>query len=223
VIVQPDETGSLPDDVILSCPSGPAFPASTLEDLPGDEAVDVPGLDTAMQSFLSGEEGQYWPQEGWRLLYQTESRLQIMHHDTETGGIAFMGFEFRDGAWQWAGASAGGPCPLQTSLPEHLQVVTWRVDPAAEPLTAEMTSIPVLVTEAACASGKPVGDRLVGPEVVVTDTEVLIAFAARTQGGAQTCPSNPETGVTVELPEPLGDRVLRDGLDTDLDLGDFLE
>lgn len=67
------------------------------------------------------------------------------------------------------------------------------------------------------------GDRLLGPEVVMTDTRVLIAFAARRRPGMQTCPGNPEQPVTVDLPEPLGDREIVDGLLTGFDLADFLE
>ncbi len=66
-------------------------------------------------------------------------------------------------------------------------------------------------------------DRMLGPEVVVTGRQVLIAFAARPLPGDQSCPSNPEQSVTVELPQPLGDREIMDGLATGLDLVDFLE
>jgi len=49
------------------------------------------------------------------------------------------------------------------------------------------------------------------------------AFAARPLRCAQDCPNNPEQSVTVEMPEPLGDREIIDGLATGLDLSDFLE
>jgi hypothetical protein len=222
-ILVPGVDGSLPGDVIVSCPSGPSFPYSALQYIPPVESVDLPGLDAAMQSFLSGEEGQYWPQEGWRVLYSTDNTVLVVHLDGETDAISFMDLEFRDSVWDWSGASSGGPCPLQATLPEGLDVVTWRLDPDAPPPTPETTSIPVLATEQACASGKPMGDRLLGPDVVMTGTEVLIAFAARSQTGMQECPGNPEQAVVVELPGPLGDRTVRDGMDTGLDLGDFLK
>lgn len=222
VIVTPDGDG-MPTDVMLSCPSGPSFPASALDAILPVEDIDIPGLDAAMQEFLDTEEGEFWPQDGWRVLHQTDGSVAVVHLDEETGAISFMDLSMDGGELRWAGASSGGDCSLQTTLPEDLGVVTWRVDPDAGELAPEATSIVVLVTERGCAGGEPMGDRLMGPQVVMTDTEVLIAFAARAQTGAQECPSNPETAVVVELPEPLGDRTLRDGLDTGLDLTDFLE
>lgn len=223
VIVMPNADGSIPADITIGCPSGPSFPASALEDIPPVEDVDLPGLDDAMQSFLDDEEGQFWPQEGWRLLDESDTTATLVHHDSATNAISFMDLEVQDGVWRWAGASSGGSCVLQTGLPEGLGVVTWRLDPSVDPPTAESTSIAVLVTERACASGRPMGDRLLGPEVILTDTEVLIAFAARSLVGFQECPGNPEQPVVVELPEAIGGRMIIDGLDTGLDLADFLE
>jgi hypothetical protein len=223
VIVVPGGNGGLPSDVVVGCRAGPSFPASALEDIPPVDDVELPGLDEAMEGFLGDAEGQFWPQEGWRVLHETEETVLIVHHDPATGAISFMGFEPEDGSWRWAGASSGGPCPLQTTLPPDLGVVEWRIDPAAPPLGPETTAIPVLATELDCASGQPMGDRLLGPEVVMTDTQVLIAFAAQPLSGDRSCQGNPEQAVTVELPAPLGDREIVDGLATGLDLADFLE
>lgn len=55
-------------------------------------------------------------------------------------------------------------------------------------------------------------ERLLDPQVVETDTAVLITFAAIAQRDDQECPGNPSTEVIVELDAPLGDRVIRDGL-----------
>jgi len=80
----------------------------------------------------------------------------------------------------------------------------------------------VLVHETACASGEPVGDRLVGPDVEVTAVEVRVGFVADTQDGDFSCPSNPETPVTIHLEQPLGDRELVDAYDLGTDLRDHL-
>ncbi|MDJ0496734.1 MAG: hypothetical protein QNJ75_11960 [Acidimicrobiia bacterium] len=230
VIVVPGAEGTLPGDVWLRCPSGPSFPAAALDYLKYQAGnadfdpldTDPPGIREAMDEFLSDAEGQYWPQEGWRLLHVTETEALVVARDTENSGIAFIELELDGMKWRWAGASAGGPCPLQIQLPDGLGVVTWRVDPDGGPLGIETTSIDVLATERNCASGQPMGDRLIGPEVLLTDEEVLIVFGVEPLGGAQDCQGNPEQPVTVELPEPLGDRVVRDGVDTGLSLGDFL-
>ena len=56
------------------------------------------------------------------------------------------------------------------------------------------------------------GERLLGPQVVETDHDVRIAFAAIPLVGAQNCPGNPPTAVSITLERALGDRVLIDGL-----------
>ena len=67
------------------------------------------------------------------------------------------------------------------------------------------------------------GERLLGPEVVLTDDAVLLAFAATPPPGEfQDCPGNPSVAVTIQLDEPLGDREIRDGLDVGADLAEFI-
>lgn len=222
-IVVPEADGSLPGDVWVACPFRPPFPASALDRVTPVLDTDPPGLREVMEEFLSDEEGQSWPQEGWQVLHRIDSAVLLVHHDAESDLISFMELEFKDGTWRWAGASSGCPGPLQIVPPEGLGVVSWRLDPEAAPLTPETTSIPLLVTELACVSGQPIGDRLVGPEVLMTEQEVLIAFGARPLPGGGDCRDNPEQPVMVQLPEPLGDRVVRDGMDTGLDLADFLD
>lgn len=223
LVVVPGAEGALPGDVWVSCPSGPSFPVSALDQISANLDTDPPNLLEAMERFLSDEEGQFWPQEGWQALHRTDETILLVHHDADSGGISFMDFEIEGFDWRWSGASSGGPCPLQITLPDGLGVVTWRLDPEAGPLTSETTSIPVLVTEVDCASGQPMEDRLVGPDVLMTGDEVLIVFGVTPLSGAQDCQGNPEQRVMVPLPEPLGDRVVRDGMDTGLDLADFLQ
>ncbi len=223
LIILPEVDGSPSGEVMLSCqPGGRSFPARSLRDIPTVESIDLPPLIPEMQRFFSEGEGLDWPQDGWRALDQNDERVLIVRYDTTTDGLRFIDFEYQDGSLRWARTSVGGACPLQIRLPEDLGAVTWRLDPDAEPLSPESTSISVLVTEMVCAGGQPMGDRLVGPEVAMTDTEVLIVFAAEPPNAGE-CPGNPETPVVVELPEPLGDRTPRDGLDTGLNLTDFLE
>ena len=67
------------------------------------------------------------------------------------------------------------------------------------------------------------GDRLLGPEVIETETEVLIVFAAQPQSGARTCQGNPETAIAIELSGPIGVRVMTDGLALASTLEDLLQ
>lgn len=225
VIVAVDADGRLPEDTLIGCYSGPNFPASALDEVPLLVESGLTEVEDAIRPFLEGGEGEFWPQEDWRVLHRTDDRVLIVHSDGAAAdpSVAFMEIERDGGEWRWAGSSMGGGCPLELKVPPDVNGVDWRLDPAAEPLTPESTVIRVLVTERACASGLAVGDRLLGPEVIVTETEVLVAFAAQSQSGMQSCQGVPETAVTIELSGPIGDRAAVDGLALDSTLEDFLQ
>jgi hypothetical protein len=112
-----------------------------------------------------------------------------------------------DGRWEFF---EGGSCPLHVRLPDELGFATWRLDPAEPPAPEDLT-ITVLVTETACASGKPPLGRLLQPVVLATDDAVTIAIAVRRLPGSQDCPANPEVRAVIQLDESLGDRGLFDG------------
>jgi hypothetical protein len=57
----------------------------------------------------------------------------------------------------------------------------------------------------------------------MTDDTLRIAFAAEPPAGDQSCQGNPEASATVELPAPLGEREIVEGLTIGLDLADFLD
>ncbi len=96
-------------------------------------------------------------------------------------------------------------------FPPGLGEVRWELDPAYPAPSPSDTEIHVLATETACASGRDMGDALRGPQVVETETEVLIAFAVVSDLRSATCQGNPPTAVTVLLDSPLGDRTLENG------------
>jgi hypothetical protein len=158
-------------------------------------------------------------------LYRTDDRVLLVHSDGAEPDptIAFIEADEDGGTWDWGGSAMGGDCNLEVQTPRALNAVDWRLDPEAGPLTPESTVIHVLVSERECADGMAVGDRLRGPEVVVTDTHVLIAFGAEPDPGMHTCPDNPETPVAIELSGPIGDRVVADGTALDSTLGDFIQ
>ena len=78
-------------------------------------------------------------------------------------------------------------------------------------IDAETEDFDALVTEMACASGQSSADRIVTPRIVVEADAITITFGVTPLEGSQDCQGNPASEVRVELPEPLGDRELRDG------------
>lgn len=72
------------------------------------------------------------------------------------------------------------------------------------------TAIHLRVSERACASGKPAGDRIEVAELDRSGDELRIALGIQPQDGAFTCPGNPREPFTLELDEPLGDEKVLD-------------
>lgn len=224
-IILADADGQLPVDTMIDARCGAVFPVSALDNVPLLAESGLAEVEEAIRSFLESGEGGHWPQDDWLILHRTDSLVTLVHMDgtAPEPTVALMYVENDAGEWRWAGSSIGGECPLEVMLPAGLNAVDWRLDPSAEPLTSDSTTIHVLVTERACASGQAMGQRLLGPQVVVTDTEVLVAFAAQALGGLQTCQGNPETAVTIELSGPIGPRVLANGVALDSSLEDLLQ
>ncbi len=221
IIVPPDEDGRLPGDLWIGCQYGPEFQAADLDEIVPLSEGDPGGVTEAIEPFLSSGEGQFWPQDDWMILRQTADEILLVHSDDTE--LAFMNVSQEDGEWTFSGSqTSNGPCPLYYLVPEGLNTVDWRLAPG-EPSNANATTLDVVVSERECVSGQAIGDRLLGPQVVMTEGALRIAFAAEPPpGDAFDCPSNPETRVTVELPEPIGDREVIEGLAIGVDLEDFL-
>jgi hypothetical protein len=173
----------------------------------------------AIEPFLSSEEGQSWPQENWQILRQTDEEVLLVHEGA--GGLSFMNVERAGEAWMWSSSQGAGRCPIHYVVPEGLNAVDWRLDPEVARDTSA-TTLEVLITERECVSGQAIGGRLRGPQVVMTDDVVRIAFAAEPPPGDVSCPGNPEARTTVELPAPLGDRDIIEDLSIGIDLEDYL-
>jgi hypothetical protein len=207
-------------ELVVCASDGPAFPRSALDELheaspPDDELAE------GMQAFLGSEEGAFWPQEGWRVLSDSGTTAVLLA--SADSQLWFQTLELDAGGdWRWSGSSVAGECPLHVPAPAGHNAVVWRLDPGGESPTPSSTSVDVLVHETACASGEPVGDRLVGPDIDVTTAEVRVGFLAEVQAGDHSCPSNPETPITIHLDEPLGNRELVDAYDLRRDLRDYL-
>ena len=220
VIVAPDADGSLPPDLWIGCKNGPTFQVSDLDEVVPLAEGDPGGAADAIAPFLDSGEGDYWPQDGWLILRHAPDGMLLVHDGADE--FSFIELERAGAGWSFSGAQSGGPCPLHYLVPEGFNPVDWRLDPQ-HPASAETMSLSLLVRERSCASGQALGDRLRGPQVVMTEDALRIAFVAVPPSGeGQDCPSNPEAPVTVDLPKPLGDRVVMEGLAIGIDLADFL-
>lgn len=78
-------------------------------------------------------------------------------------------------------------------------------------LSAQSTSIEVLVNERGCAGDQPAEGRIPTPRVVADEDRVVVTVSVIPLPGPQDCGDTPDTPFTIELDEPLGDRALLDG------------
>lgn len=200
----------------LTCGGSNTFPVSALEDPAPVESSDHPAALAAVGLFDESGEGIELELES---MFAEEPELFILDIGEEQALFAtieadgFPGANIRvdraDGD-QWRVSGFGGSCNnLAVAYPEGLNQVEIYAD-ADNPPAPDQTEIALLVTERACASGEPMGDRLLEPQVIEEDGRVLVVFAAAANLGAANCPGNPSTPVTITLAEPLGDRDLLD-------------
>jgi hypothetical protein len=115
-------------------------------------------------------------------------------------------FELVDGDWRAAG---WGGCTIEVTA-EGFGIATFELDSDNPPDPID-TTLHVLATERACASGRAPGGREVVPVVVEVADAVEVIVLVESPSGDQTCPSNPAFLLTVELDAQLGDRTIRDG------------
>lgn len=189
---------------------GPGFPVSVLSE-PGAAEQNADPAAVALRRHLAtgGPDVAWLPATGWREAVRTDDSVIYIAEAPELDGppLVEVSIERVDGEWSVGG---WGQCWPTADVGPDLGQAEFRVAPGVE-LTAETTELDVLVTERACNSGTDAAGRIVAPAIIPTDEAVTVVFAVVPRPGAHTCPSNPETPFRLELPEPLGDRILFDG------------
>jgi hypothetical protein len=90
-------------------------------------------------------------------------------------------------------------------------IATFEID-RDNPPDLGSTTLDLLATERACASGQAPTGREKRTVVVETSeaVEIVVLVESFTGTGVQTCPSNPAFPLTVDLDAPLGSRAIRD-------------
>lgn len=99
-------------------------------------------------------------------------------------------------------------CNLFFNTP-GMNVASFRLDPE-QALDPDATSIPILFTEKACASGGALNGRQVEPSILETEDRIEIVVLIEANKGDQNCPGNAEINWIVELDAPVGQRSIAD-------------
>lgn len=113
----------------------------------------------------------------------------------------------RRGRWEPLGASNSRPL---RAVRDGVRASSWRLDPTIR-LDPDSPVLHILVTEQTMASGTPMAERLLAPELYIDAEGALLRVYVRPLAGYVGRAGRHETPVRVRLPEPLGGRRLRDG------------
>jgi hypothetical protein len=186
------------------------FGAEILVRNDADEQAANPAAAALRQHLAKdGPDIDFLPDRGWSLAGMDADGAEFV---TEGGdlGMKVVSIDSADlGPWIVTG---WGDCQPQRVLPPGLGEASWTLDPTEPRPGADTQTFTALVTERDCASGQSSEGRVVGPDILELDNEVLVTFAVRPLGGdMQSCPGNPVTRVQVDLGSALGDRQLLDG------------
>jgi hypothetical protein len=194
-----------PGSVGLTCGDGIVFHPSLLGQ-PASAENDPDPVAAVLRAFLAGPDAADLPRSGWIRLAQSASLAQFVASDED--GVAVVGFALRGGQWQ---LDMAGACQPEVALPGGAGRAEWRLDPAFPDPGPTDRTIHVLINERACAGGQSPEGRVLPPAITVTAESVAIAIAVQPRPGGNDCMGNPDSPMTIELPEPLDGRPLFDG------------
>jgi hypothetical protein len=208
----PGAAGGAPGEYLCQ---GTPVPASVLT---GGATADQLGPEAA--AALDGASVPDVDPEQWRVLTETSTQLYLIRelpeprdsNDGERQTHELLGIEWTDQTeeggegWQlWR----HGDCALRHDLGDLGDAIV-ALDPDNPP-DPTSTTVHLLVTEAACASGKPADGRVTLERLAQLEDRVEVVVGVEPlPGDGQNCPSNPPTPFTVELDEPLGERTVVD-------------
>lgn len=193
------------DDLRLSCGSPLSFNAEALGEPRGAERVDHPAA-AAIRELIASD--QLPDQSGWQLVVLTDENALFVVPARPDEGFSYWSveLELRDGEWSFV---RSGQCDLQPVF-EGIGAATWELAPD-QSLQRDTQRVDVLVSEDGCASGMPPDGRVIPAATIYRERDIIVIFGVEPLPDAQTCQGAPPARVTLELDEPIGDRVLLDG------------
>ncbi len=205
-------TSDDPASILLTCGGEERFPSAALAGIGLAEFENDAAAAVLKSIIAESAEPDIFPDHGWHRVA------------AGPGGVVFVGPFVAPGpgdpAWVMVEAAPGpdgwtadayGACHAQPVLPDRIWHADFWLDPAAPPPGPDATTLHGLIVERACASGQPPNGRVQAPVVVYDEHAVTVTVTVRETPGGADCPGNPEVPITIELEQPLGDRVILDG------------
>lgn len=203
------EVGHGGGDVVASCGDVrfPALPADPSSFPPlGSEAAAVDLATVTGEGTLVGYE--------WFVAHRSDSELVLFGRPPGGGPVhhgddpPFADATFARRGERWV-AEGWGQCRVEVTS-EGWGNARFVLHPDVAP-SPSSTTLTVLATERACASGRAPGGREVRSVVVSEDaSSVHLLVLVEPAVGDQECPGNPSFRFEVDLGAPLGDRAVYD-------------
>lgn len=197
-----------PSSILLTCGGDERFPAAALAGIGLAEFENDAAAAVLKSVIAEAGDPDIFPDHGW--------------HRVAAGpvGVVFVAPGPGDPVWVMVAAVPGpdgwtadlyGACTAQPALPRGIGHADFWLNPDAPPPGPGATKLEGLIVEVSCASAEPPGGRIQPPVVLFDEGSVVITVTVRQRPGAQDCPGNPITPISIELGQPLGDRVVLDG------------
>lgn len=145
--------------------------------------------------------------EGWRLLARSDGEAlfgigrppRLLTITARREGLRRR--------WSCVGPNAAGTV---RATRDGIRASSWRLDPMQETEPGQST-LRVLVTEQAFASGQRAEGRILAPDIYIDEKEIVLTMFVAPRPGYQSASKNPETAARIVLPGPIGHRTLIDG------------
>ncbi|HEY7591348.1 MAG TPA: hypothetical protein VH723_10165, partial [Candidatus Limnocylindrales bacterium] len=145
-----------------SC-AGPAFDAAVLDGPAGAEKRAGPEYDALRASIeMFGTEFPQARDLTWRLVARNEDLIAFLANvDAEFGWLE-IDVERAGPGWRPQGITQ---CQLNVAFRAEFGLAFWTLDPRYPPPTRVTTALNILVSERACASGRPTTGRMLPPVI----------------------------------------------------------
>lgn len=197
------------DDPMVVCGRFGPMPYSKFTDPPRLDEVNHPAVERLREA-LDSPSGRLLPAGDYRVMHIGDDVVRFAALSDE--GMNDVTVVHGGGRWRIRDWSSNAyACDTRVVLPRGLGYADIRRNADTGPVSADGT-FQLLVRLSGCADGRKTGGAVRGPQIVETDDEVLVAFAAVGASVTDDCVRPPwSTPVSIMLSEPLGTRVLRDG------------
>ena len=198
----------------VACSELPFDPVTVFSGPTNAERGQAPP-ERALRAFLARKGIPWARRHNWRLLAESHERAEfgagrLTDRATflDAPELETMAFRRTRRGWRWQTYSSG--CE-PSSLRRGLRAITWDLASGQE-LTPATRRVQVDLGPGECNGGRSQNKRMQKPEFREQNGALLLSIWLRpVTPGPHSCDGLAEPPVTIELPEPLGERELMDG------------